>query len=109
MNRIDEYLRHELCDLSAKEAAEIICGEFHQGKVKFTYSLTGRKSCPVQIVKQKDSAVIAADEVSPIEFLGGPPHKLGLYKGSLLTWLCDLILYDWITKGNYAELVGSHD
>ena len=34
-----------------------------------------------------------------IKFFGGPPDKGRWYRGTVLSMLCDIILFDWATKG----------
>jgi hypothetical protein len=103
--RIDAKLQRELEGVSAKEAAEIICNEFGRGEHLFTYALTERASTPKRVMEQKGVAGISAEEISPICFYGGPPGNRKFYRGTLLTWLCDLILFSWATEGNYADMV----
>jgi len=108
MPNIDDYLRHELEGLNAKEVAELIRTEFKHGSTTFKYCLTDRESCAHTIESQTGSGTIGAEEISPIEFWGGPPNKRQFYRGSLLTYLCDLVLHNWVTTGNYNDLVGNY-
>jgi hypothetical protein len=102
---IDAKLLRELEGLSAKEAAEIIANEFGDGETVFYFALTGRASCANMIAKNKDAHRILAEEISPIRFLGGPPNNRTWHRGTLMTWVCDLVLYAWVTNGAYAEMV----
>ena len=102
---IDAKLLRELEGLSAKEAAEIIVNEFGDGDTIFYFALTGRPSCANMIMKNKDAGRILAEEISPIRFMGGPPNNRTWHKGTLLTWVCDLVLYAWTQTGAYAEMV----
>jgi hypothetical protein len=102
---IDSKLLRELEGLSAKEAAEIIINEFGDGETVFYFVLTGNASCANIIAKNKDAGRILAEEISPIRFLGGPPNNRTWHKGTLLTWVCDLVLSAWATNGAYAEMV----
>jgi hypothetical protein len=103
--KIDNKLRHELEGLTAKEAAELICNEFNVGYESFTYILSDRKSCAKSILALPGADRISAEEISPIEFWGGPPTKRQFYRGTLLTWVCDLVLHAWATKGWYTDMV----
>jgi len=107
--RFDAKLQRELQGISAKEATEIICNEFHRGDYLFTYSLTDRVSTPKRLMEQKSIAGIGAEEISPISFYGGPPGHRKFYNGSLLTWLCDLVMYAWVTEGSYEDMVVNGD
>jgi hypothetical protein len=102
---IDNKLLQELEGLSAKEAAEIIMNEFGAGEDVFYFALTGKPSCANLIYKNKDAHRVLAEEVSPIRFLGGPPNKKQWYRGTLLTWVCDLVLNAWVKDGSYVEMV----
>lgn len=102
---IDTKLRQELDNMSAYEAAEIISNEFGDGDTVFYFTLTGRPSCAKVIMNNKDSHRVLAEEISPIRFLGGPPNNRTWHKGTLLTWVCDLVLYAWAQTGAYAEMV----
>jgi hypothetical protein len=102
---IDSKLLRELEGLSAKEAAEIIANEFGDGETLFYFALTGRPSCANIIAKNKDAYRINAEEISPIRFMGGPPNNRTWHKGTLLTWVCDMVLYAWAKDGSYAEMV----
>lgn len=103
--RIDTNLQVEFSELTAREVGQLMEDEFGQGNVTFTYPLTGRTSNPNKVVVQAGSNTILASEVSPITFYGGPPGNKSLYRGSLLTMLLDRVLYSWITKNEYSELV----
>lgn len=102
---IERKLQRELEEMSAREIASLIESEFGLGKTSFRFDLTGRTSTPKKIRKHKSSGHIGAREISPIVFWGGPPGRQRHFKGSLLTWLYDLILYHYATHGEYAEMV----
>jgi hypothetical protein len=106
--RIDDNLRNELGEISAKDAADLLCTDFNRGDTIVTYLLTKTTTTARNIKKKVGSTTISADDVSPIVFWGGPPGNKRYYKGTLLTMLCDAILYDWATIGSYSELVVNH-
>jgi hypothetical protein len=103
--KIDDKLRREFDGLTAKEAAELVCNEFDEGYTSFRYILTSRKSCAKSILNLPGADRISAEEISPIEFWGGPPDRRQFYRGTLLTWVCDLVLHAWSTKGYYTDMV----
>ena len=103
--RIDTNLMVEFSEMTACEAGQLMEDEFGEGKVAFTYPLTGRTATGFDIIKQKGSNLILATDVSPIMFYGGPPGKRMLFRGSLLTMLLDRVLYKWVTHNEYSELV----
>jgi len=109
MATFDTRLRHELAGMSAKEASEIICNEFNLGYLPLTFALTGKETCAHKIAQQKGAVTISASDISPIKFFGGPPNARGYYQGTLLTLVCDLVLFYWKTKGHYTDMVLGYD
>lgn len=58
-----------------------------------TISVGGLPTTPAQfLISLPSVATLPAAAVGPIKFAGGPPSKLGTYRGSLLTFLVDLVL-----------------
>jgi hypothetical protein len=109
MITFDSKLRQELAGMSAKEAAEIICNEFNLGHMPLIFALTGKETCAYKILQTKGAVTISASDISPIKFFGGPPNARGHYQGTLLTLVCDLVLFYWTTKHQYTDLVIGYD
>jgi|WetSurMetagenome_2_1015567.scaffolds.fasta_scaffold02484_6 hypothetical protein len=92
-------------DISAADAVQLLCNEFYQARSVVVFHNTGNRVEVQNLLLSYGLGSIAASDVAPIEFWGGPPQERKHYNGSLLTYLCDLILYNWVVKGYYADLV----
>ncbi len=107
---IDSNLLKELSEISAEDAVELLCKEFGLGRCWITFINTKNRAEIKSFLGAIYLRGIAASDVGPIEFWGGPPSQKGYQKGTLLTYLCDTILSHWALHGNYAEMVqGTHE
>ncbi|MFA5344722.1 MAG: hypothetical protein WC315_00370 [Candidatus Omnitrophota bacterium] len=107
---IDSNLLNELSEISAEDAIELLCTEFGLGRSWITFVNTHNRAEVKSFLGAIYLRGIAAADVGPIEFWGGPPTRKGYQKGTLLTYLCDAILLHWAIEGNYADMVqGTHE
>jgi hypothetical protein len=107
---IDSNLLKTLAEISAEEAVEILCTEFGLGRSWITFVNTHNRAEIKSFLGAIYLRGIAASDVGPIEFWGGPPGQKGYQKGTLLTYLCDTVLSHWAQDGNYADMVqGSNE
>ena len=107
---IDRNLLNELSEISAQEAIELLCTEFQLGRSWISFVRTRNRAELRTFLGATYMNNIAASEVGPIEFWGGPPEQKDYQTGTLLTYLCDAILYNWAVFGNYADMVqGTHE
>ncbi len=98
-------LLKEFSELTASEVIDILCDEFSLSRAWICFTTTGNR---VELKTLQGATYlngVLAIEVGPIEFVGGPPPTRGYCNGTLLTYLCDAILYHWIIFGYYEELV----
>ncbi len=103
-------LFNELSELSAEEAVELLCTEFGLGRSWITFVNTKNRAEIKSFLGAIYLRGIAASDVGPIEFWGGPPGHKTYQRGTLLTYLCDAILCHWAIDGNYADMVqGSNE
>lgn len=107
---IDSNLLKELADISAEDAVELLCTEFGFGHSWISFINTKNRAEIKSFLGAIYLRGISASEVGPIEFWGGPPNQKGYQRGTLLTYLCDVILLNWVLHGNYADMVqGLHE
>jgi len=99
------HVLNELEEVSASEAVELLCQEFGLGHSCICFVNTQSRREVQTFLGASYMEGVAASAVGPIEFIGGPPDNRGLHTGSLLTYLCDVILYDWAILGAYTDLV----
>jgi hypothetical protein len=102
---IDSNLLSTLAEVSAEEAVELLCVEFQLGRSWISFLHTKSRAELKSFLGAIYLRGIVASDVGPIEFYGGPPGQRDYQKGTLLTYLCDAILYNWALYGNYAEMV----
>jgi hypothetical protein len=101
-------LNRTLGKISASDAARTLIDEFNlaNGHVRFP---SGRETTISQIWELCKDHTIAASEVGPLFFWGGPPNNAARqFQGTLLTVLCDRILYIHFLQGGYADLISGH-
>ena len=99
-------LERELGQVTAEEAAQILCEEFNFGKAEVTFA-SGRAIDIEHIRATVAGHPVSAQDVGPLRFWGGPPNgEARLFLGTLLTFLFDRIMYHNIISGAYADLVG---
>ncbi len=102
---IDSNLIQELGEIGAGEAIELLCNEFHLDRAFISFVRTKRRSEIKTFLGVPGLNGVLAREFGPLQFWGGPPKARGFHTGTLLTYLCDAILYNWMVYGNYADLV----
>jgi hypothetical protein len=107
---IDSNLLNELAEISAEDAVALLCVEFGLGCSWISFVSTKNRVEIKSFLGAIYLRGIAASDVGPIEFWGGPPNQKGYQRGTLLTYLCDNILSQWALYGNYVEMVqGTHE
>lgn len=102
---IDTNLQTELADITVADAIGVLCRDLGMGNTGICLVATNKRV----VIRSYLGSVYLKDALAvnfgPIEFWGGPPNKRDYHRGSLLTLLCDSILFRWSVDGSYADLV----
>jgi hypothetical protein len=101
----DKYLLENLSQTTAYEAIELLCQEFGLGRSVISFLQTKNRAELRTFLTATYLDSMLASDIGPIEFWGGPPAGRRFLRGSLLTYLFDVILFNWAVGGNYADLV----
>jgi hypothetical protein len=102
---IDYHIKKYIEGCSAYDAINLLCEEFGKGQSTITFLLSGQRREIRSFLTAQHLAALQPDDLGPIEFWGGPPNKRASYKGTILTMLCDAVLYSFALHGYYAEMV----
>ncbi len=95
-------LKKQLAYMSAGNALLCIIQKGAGGK---SFFWGGRFWTADQAQKEWEAYLLelCCSKVGTLHFFGGPPGATGWYKGSVLSMLCDLILFDEKTKNLSVE------
>lgn len=107
MKDFDAILLRHLRGMTFEDTLSLLFDEFNDTCVVVTWVYNKQTMSLGNLAKIRQYHGMDAECVGPIEFWGGPPTKRQHFKGSLLTLLCDRILYCWSVNGEYCNLVQS--
>jgi hypothetical protein len=102
---IDARIRDYVAGITAAETVNLLCEEFGKGRSIITFVKSGTRRDIRSLLTATHLEQLAPEDFGPIQFWGGPPTRRTHFTGTLLTMLCDSVLYDWATKGHYVEMV----
>ena len=106
MRNIDT-LKKQLAAMSTETA--LLC-LMQKGAGSKCFIWAGQMWTPVQARREweEDLLNMRCDGLGVIRFYGGPPKAGGWYDGTILSMLCDLLLFDKHTKGwSSSELLSA--
>jgi hypothetical protein len=97
---VPEHILEKLEEISAPKCYNILSA---LGHIEIFVYLQGQIVYIKDWVKMDDVAWLPANKTSRFTFWGGPPNKLGYYKGNLQTLLLDRI-YDYLCQHSVKQL-----
>jgi hypothetical protein len=103
--RIDDHIKSYLDGCTAADAINLLCEEFGKGRTVVTFIKSGQRRELQSLAEASHLHSLAPEDLGPIEFYGGPPNNKKYYCGTLLTMLCDAVLYNHAMYGHYEEMV----
>lgn len=103
--RIDDHIKSYLEGCTAADAINLLCEEFNKGQTTIVFLRSDLRREIKSFLIDSNLHLLAPEDLGPIEFWGGPPTKRGHYKGTLMTMLCDAVLYSHAMYGYYEEMV----
>ena len=93
-----DFLKNQLENLTAVAAFDTLIQHFGRGNQTFLFNSTQHTVGDAHKDFQACELTMRCSDFGYINFFGGPPHKGRWLRGTLLTMLCDAVLFEKHSK-----------